>query len=122
MTKAVLMGVLALAVMGLAACGGGYGKPAATPAVTPAATPTAGKGAAVSINNFAFQPATLSVDKGATVTWTNKDSVPHTVTGEGFDSGSLSQGQTFARSFDKPGTYSYRCAIHPYMKGEVTVK
>jgi plastocyanin len=90
---------------------------------TPTATPTtAAKTASVTIQNFAYNPTQLTVDRGTRVTWTNQDSVAHTVTGSGFDSGSLGQGQTFSYTFDTPGDYSYSCSFHPTMHGQVTVK
>lgn len=81
-------------------------------------------GAAVQIVNFSFQPATVHIKAGMTVTWTQKDSTPHTVTSTnplGLDSQSLSQGQEYAYTFKTPGTYEYHCSIHPSMKGTVIV-
>lgn len=75
----------------------------------------------VEIKGFAFNPSSLTVPKGTTVVWTQSDDMPHTVTGDGFDSGTLSKGQTFSHVFDKEGTFEYHCSIHPSMKGEVTV-
>lgn len=81
-------------------------------------------GVKVSISNFSFNPGTLTVKVGTTVTWTNEDSAPHTVTS---DSGSLlnsprlSQGQSFSFTFTEVGSTSYHCAIHPMMKGTVIV-
>jgi plastocyanin len=79
--------------------------------------------AAVSIVDLTFDPASIEVDAGSTVTWTNDDGVPHTVTarGEGFNSGVLLSGDSFEQSFSEPGTYDYFCAIHPSMTGSVTV-
>lgn len=87
-------------------------------------TPAAGAAAsaAVEIKNFAFPP-TLRVAAGMTVTWTNRDAVPHTVTahdGE-FDSGQLVAGQSYSYRFDRPGTYAYHCHPHPTMTGTVVV-
>jgi amicyanin len=81
---------------------------------------------AVSISGYAFNPASLSINVGDTVTWTNMDSAPHTVNSssgpEKFDSPSLQKGQSWSFTFSKAGAYSYYCAIHPDMKGSVTVK
>jgi plastocyanin len=79
--------------------------------------------AAVSIIDLAFEPAALEVGAGATVTWTNDDSIPHTVTArEGdFNSGVLQSGGSFSQTFSEPGTFEYFCAIHPSMTGTVTV-
>ena len=77
----------------------------------------------VDIEGFAFQPATLTVPPGTTVTWTNQDNAPHTVTSvDGkFDSGSLSKGQKFSFNFTEPGVYDYHCKIHPSMRGQIEV-
>lgn len=76
----------------------------------------------VEISGFAFNPDTITITKGSTVTWTNKDSAPHTISGSGFESGSLSTGQAFSHTFDEAGTYDYSCSIHPSMKGKVIVQ
>lgn len=77
----------------------------------------------VAIANFTFSPATITVKKGTTVTWTNQDTAPHTVTGTngGPSSGNLSQGQTYSFTFNTVGTFNYFCAIHPMMKAVVIV-
>jgi len=78
----------------------------------------------VTIQNFAFSPKTLTVAPGTTVMWTNKDSAAHTVTsdsGSTLDSGDLSHGKSYAHTFSTAGTYTYHCAIHPYMKATVVV-
>lgn len=79
--------------------------------------------ASVSIKDFAFDPSTITVPAGTTVIWTNLDTVPHTVTDTKgkFDSGIMGQGNVFNYTFTDPGTYSYYCTIHPYMKGQVVV-
>jgi len=87
----------------------------ATPAMTPAPV-------LVQIKGFAYNPATITVPKGTTVTWAQMDSgVQHTVTGEGFDSGILNAGDTFRWTFKKAGTFSYTCSNHPNMLGIVVV-
>ena len=81
--------------------------------------------AAIVIDNFSFTPKTLRVPVGATVTWTNHDSVPHVVTSadDHFKkSPVLKTGQRFSNTFATAGTYSYFCSIHPRMTGEITVK
>jgi len=97
----------------------GYGKPAPSPAPAPAAS-----GNAVSISNFAFSPASITVPAGTKVTWTNNDSAPHTVTSntDAFESGSLSRGGTFSFTFAQKGTYEYHCSPHPSMNGKVIVE
>jgi amicyanin len=79
----------------------------------------------VRIEDFAFSPANIVVDVGTTVTWTNEDSVAHTVTSNGggeLASPLLGKNKTFSRTFDKPGTYAYHCTPHSNMKGLVTVR
>ncbi len=77
----------------------------------------------VTIVDFAFTPQELEVPAGTTVTWTNEDWAPHTVTAEdgSFDSCELVEGDTFEYTFDEPGTYSYLCSFHPGMVGTVVV-
>ena len=80
-------------------------------------------GVAVTIVDFAYDPAELEVAAGTTVTWTNNDSSAHTVsqTGGGFESGKLDNGMTFSFTFDTPGTYEYFCQFHPNMTASVVV-
>ncbi|MER3420165.1 MAG: hypothetical protein C4290_06410, partial [Chloroflexota bacterium] len=83
------------------------------------------QGTVVRIVDFAFQPESLTVDVGATVTWTHTGQAPHTVTSETrlFDSDRLAAGQTFAFTFTAPGTFVYRCEVHPArMAGTVIVQ
>ena len=77
----------------------------------------------VDITNFAFVPATVTISRGTTVVWTQQDSgVSHTVTGTGFDSGPLSQGDTFNQTFNEAGTFNYHCSIHTTMTGTIIVQ
>jgi len=77
----------------------------------------------VEITNFAFSPPSVSVPIGGTVAWTNADPTPHTVTAlDGdFDSGILDPNGGFSQTFSTPGTFAYRCDLHPRMQGEVIV-
>ncbi|MDQ3654613.1 MAG: cupredoxin domain-containing protein [Chloroflexota bacterium] len=99
----------------------------ATPAATPEASPEAGTPVAgsarveVSIADFQFDQASLTVAPGTTVVWTNDGAAPHTATGDFGDSGILDPGQTFEFTFTDPGTFAYFCAIHPDMQGEISV-
>jgi len=85
-----------------------------------------GPAAKVTIDNFRFTPAEITVRPGATVTWVNKDDAPHTATAKGgkpaFDSGALDTDETYAFTFKAPGTYRYYCKIHPHMTATVIVK
>jgi len=80
--------------------------------------------AEVKIDNFSFGPQTLTVPVGATVTWTNRDDIPHTVvsTDGVFKSKVRDTDETFSYTFTKAGTYPYFCSIHPKMTGQVMVK
>ncbi len=93
------------------------------PAKTSPASAPAANTVAVQISGFAFNPANLSVAKGTTITWTNQDSAPHTVTSTSgaFDSGTLQNGASWGHTFDAPGTYDYHCSIHSSMKGQIIV-
>lgn len=81
----------------------------------------------VVIQNMQFSPSVVQVNPGTVVAWVNNDSVTHTSTaddmnsGEGWDSANLNAGQSFSKTFSKPGTYTYHCTTHPYMKGTIQV-
>jgi len=97
--------------------------PAASPEASGAATAPAAGATAVQIAGFAFGPASVDVAVGATVTWTNGDSVAHTVTADdGSFNGNVDPGATFSFTFTKAGTFTYHCSIHPSMTGTVVVK
>jgi Icc protein len=78
----------------------------------------------VKIDNFSFGPQTITVPVGATVTWTNRDDIPHTsASTEGvFRSKVMDTDEKFSYTFTKAGTYPYYCTIHPKMTGQVVVK
>jgi plastocyanin len=78
----------------------------------------------MSIVNFAFKPARLVVSPGTRIVWTNKDSDPHTVTSaQGlWVSDALDTDEHFARLFNKVGTFTYYCSIHPFMHGVIVVQ
>jgi amicyanin len=78
----------------------------------------------VTISDFAFSPATVTIAAGDTVTWTNTDPVVHTATSTSgaFDSGDIAQGDTFSFTFTTPGTYDYFCTPHPTMTGRIVVQ
>ena len=78
----------------------------------------------VAIDNFTFGPTDLTVAVGTTVTWTNRDDIPHTVvsTDKVFKSKVLDTDEKFSFLFSKPGTYPYFCSIHPKMTGKVVVQ
>jgi plastocyanin len=78
----------------------------------------------VTIDNFSFSPTPITVPVGTTLTWTNHDDVPHTVVSDDqqFKSKALDTDEKFSHTFDKPGTYSYFCSIHPKMVAKVVVE
>jgi plastocyanin len=80
--------------------------------------------AEVKIDNFSFGPETLTVPVGTTVTWTNRDDIPHTVvsTDGVFKSKVRDTDEKFSYTFAKAGTYSYYCSVHPKMTGKVVVQ
>jgi plastocyanin len=88
------------------------------------ATPAQAASAEVKVDNFSFGPATLTVAVGTTVTWTNRDDIPHTVvsTDKVFKSKVLDTDEKFSFTFSKAGTYPYFCSIHPKMTGSVVVQ
>jgi plastocyanin len=120
--------IVVVAATTLAACSTAVYTAPATPSPEPSTTSSdvraGGKIAVASIKDFTFTPDPIQVAVGGTATWTNNDSMTHTVT---FDdtsvksSGDLSQGSSFSATFPKAGTYTYHCALHPTMTGTVTV-
>src|SRR5205809_5305818 len=125
---AVLSSLLALALVA-AGCGGGGGgggdnKKANAPA--PAKPATGAKGGSVVMKGIKFNPASLTVKKGTTVTWKNDDSVAHDVTKTGgpgpkFSSGTgnLQNGDTYKQTLNTPGQVKYVCTVHPGMEGTI---
>ncbi len=119
MTK-TFMGIAAPLVLLVAAgwTSGGYGTPAA-------GEPADSKqNYEVTIDNFSFQPATLTVPAGTTVAWVNRDDVPHTVASNDnkFRSKALDTDERFSYTFNDAGTYEYFCSLHPKMTAKVVVE
>jgi plastocyanin len=76
----------------------------------------------VEIRNFAFNPSSITIAPGDSVTWTNNDGgTTHTVTGSGWASGNLANGATYTHQFNTTGNFTYHCSIHPSMTGVVHV-
>jgi plastocyanin len=90
-----------------------------------APTPAAAATQAVTMAQYSFGPAALTVHVGDTVTWTNQDQAPHDVTTTSapvaLHSPTLSTGQSWTYTFTQPGAYAYICSIHPDMKARITV-
>jgi len=79
----------------------------------------------VDIKNLAYAPASVEIPVGATVTWTNDDTVPHTATAKdrkALQSGTLNPGDSYSQTFDQPGTFDYFCEFHANMKGTIVVQ
>jgi plastocyanin len=110
----------AVALIG-AACNSNSSPAASSGAGGPAAS--GGAANAVSVVDFAFNPTSVSVKTGTTVTWTNTGSTAHTVTADdnSFDSGNVNSGATYSQAFATAGTFAYHCKIHSQMKATVVV-
>lgn len=80
--------------------------------------------ASVNIQNYHFSPSILIVSPGTTVTWTNNDNEPHTVTAnnDSWDSGSIPPGGSYSKTFNQVGAYLYTCDAQSFMKGKVIVQ
>jgi plastocyanin len=77
----------------------------------------------VTIDNFTFEPAQLTVKVGTTVTWKNRDDIPHTVVAAGkFRSKTMDTDGTFTFTFTEAGDYKYFCSLHPHMTGTIKVE
>jgi plastocyanin len=98
-----------------------------TPAATAAPAASTPRGTTIAIKNFAFDPATLTVKSGTTVSWVNQDGTSHTIVSDpvspvSFSSDTLQTGASYTFSFTQPGTYTYHCSIHHSMKGTIIVQ
>ena len=131
---ALLISCLALGLLA-AGCGGddeddsGSAETAEQPAQEPAddTGATASGGVTVSMKDIKYVPMDVKVKSGATVKWTNDDSITHTVTktsgpGEEFDSGNVAGGGEFEQKFEEAGEIDYVCTIHPQQTGTITVE
>lgn len=123
--KFVVMRLVALAIFlvllgGCKKGGSSYSAPTGPSNPPPASSsPTA-----VVIQGFAFAPTPITVAKGTTVTWTNKDAVPHTATADdgSWDTGNIASGASKSLTFANSGTFAYHCTVHPMMKSSVIVQ
>ncbi|MFA7308766.1 MAG: cupredoxin family copper-binding protein [Patescibacteria group bacterium] len=89
---------------------------------TPKSEATLPKTYTVTIQNFAFSPATITIKRGDKINFINKDSMAHTATGSGFDTGNLEENQSKTIIFNNFGSFDYKCTFHPSMKGTITVQ
>lgn len=89
----------------------------------PSITPTGnGQNGVITISNFAFNPQIDTITAGTTVKWINEDNAPHKIKSDTFNSETLSKGDSYEFTFTTKGTYSYSCAIHPFMTGQIIVQ
>lgn len=136
----IILGVVAIVLIGGVVLFAGKNKPESSSTSVPTqaeqateASPSpeagsmeneTGEKVSVEIKNFAFGPKTITVKKGTTVTWTNQDTVGHTVTADkgAFDTGLLAKGESGSVTFDKLGAFTYHCTPHPTMKATIVVE
>ena len=93
-------------------------------AVSKAALAPATREVTIAISDYSYHPAKISVAAGTKVTFTNHDQTPHTATSTttGFDTGTVNPGRSATVDFSKPGTYTYYCQFHAFMRGTIVVK
>jgi plastocyanin len=106
----------------LVGCGGSSD---GTDRTSSASSPSASGTKAVTISDYEYAPETLTVPIGTTVTFSNRDSTPHTATSKqsgAFESGSIDTGKSAKVTLDEAGTFAYYCLFHPFMKGTVVVE
>jgi plastocyanin len=110
--------------LAISAALGGVAAVALAAAALPGRADQAAAAAAVAIDNFTFNPQSITVKAGTTVTWTNKDDIPHAVaaTDRSFRSKTLDTEDRYAFTFTTPGTFSYFCSLHPHMTGTIVVE
>ena len=120
--RRMLVAFTLLAVVGTLAAGCGGGGSSSGGSGPTSTAGGQGGGNAVTIDNLAFSPKTLTLKTGQQVTWTNKQDIAHTVTADGgaFDH-QMPPGATFSFTFDKAGSFPYHCTIHPSMTATIQV-
>jgi plastocyanin len=116
---AACLSVLAASAILSLGCGGDGG--GTDPTSSSAGTSTK----AVTIKDYLYKPGTVTVPRGTTVSFTNRDSTPHTATSKEsglFESGSIDTGKTGEVTLEESGTFAYYCLFHPFMKGVIVVE
>jgi plastocyanin len=113
--------VLGAALIGILGCSKDYSNPSGSNSQTSSGPPPANT---VVMMNIAFNPGTLTVSKGTTVTWTNNDGVTHTSTSDNgvWDTGNIGGGTSKGVTFSNAGTFKYHCTIHAGMTGTIVVQ
>ena len=120
--KTILVALVVLAGVGMVQGCGSNSKPTSSNTNPP---PAASHFHSISIQSFAFSPASLTITVGDTVKWTNHDSAPHTVTsnaGSELASSQMGSSQTYQHVFTAAGSFAYHCAVHASMHGSVVVQ
>lgn len=124
--KNIILGLLMfIFVMSGVACGSTSSttpSPATSAQPSASASPSSASLNAVTMKNFSFSPAEITIKKGDTVTWTNEDTATHDVAGTSFKSGNMKKGDTFSYTFNETGTFDYVCSFHASMKGTIIVE
>jgi plastocyanin len=123
----VVLPLFAVIAALLVGCGGDNGDAGRTATDSESASASSNNSGtkAVTIRDYTYEPATITVPQGTTVTFTNRDSTPHTATSKQsglFESGSLDTGKSGTVTFDETGNFAYYCLFHPFMKGTITVE
>jgi plastocyanin len=114
----LLLAAFAVALVGCGSSGGGADSSSSSSAAAQGAQ-------AVTIKDFTFKPAKITVPAGTTLKFTNEDSTAHTATSTEsgvFESGAIQPGKTGSITLNKAGTFTYYCAFHPFMKGTIVVE
>lgn len=88
----------------------------------PTQAPTRVEANTITIQNFSFNPSTLTVKQGTKVTWSNQDSAIHDIKSDTFNSQNLNRGNKFEFTFEDKGSFDYICGIHPTMTGKIVVE
>jgi plastocyanin len=124
LVTAVAIAIGSVLIIALAADSSGGGSSASTGMAPAKGVPgSAGGPVKIDIRDFKYVPETVTVRAGSPVTWINDDMAPHTATATGvFDTGTVQRGDSKALTLSKPGSYSYVCEFHPFMKATVVVK
>jgi plastocyanin len=126
MRRVSMTAVAVAALLAIAACSnaGTAGPASAVPSVAASAAASAQAGGpAVTMKDIAFSPTTTQAKVGETITWTNQDSVAHTVTldDKSVDSGNVATNATYSHAFTQAGSFPYHCEIHKQMTGTIVV-
>ena len=121
----VALSLLAAIAALIAGCGGSSGDADRSSSSADTTAGASKAAAAVTIRDFVYEPATISVPVGTTLSFANRDSAPHTVTSKqsgAFESGTIDGGKSGEVTLKKAGTFAYYCLFHPFMKGTIIAR